>query len=76
MEKRLEAFEIFLHRSMLQILWVYRIRNEEVLCRIFKNTVFRAITTKKLQYYTMDIPRNEKYNVSASSIQKNQRKEI
>jgi hypothetical protein len=50
--KRLEAFEMWVYRRMLRVPWVDRVRNEEILGRMGKETeVIRTVKVRKLSYF-------------------------
>ena len=36
-EKKIEAFEMWIYRQLLQIFWLDHVTNDEVLCRVGKN---------------------------------------
>uniref|UniRef100_A0A8D9FDW1 Uncharacterized protein n=1 Tax=Cacopsylla melanoneura TaxID=428564 RepID=A0A8D9FDW1_9HEMI len=64
MEKRIEAFEMYLYRRILKISWMQKITNVEVLNRMQKEKeLLQTIKERKIQYlgHTGHILRGEKY---------------
>ena len=63
LEKKLEAFEMWVYRRMLKISWIDRLRNTDVLARMGKELeVLYEIKRRKLDYFGHVI-RNEKYRL-------------
>ena len=63
LEKKLEAFEMWVYRRMLKISWTDRVRNTDVLACIRKELeVLYEIKRRKLDYFGHVI-RNEKYRL-------------
>uniref|UniRef100_A0A8D9FEY5 Uncharacterized protein n=1 Tax=Cacopsylla melanoneura TaxID=428564 RepID=A0A8D9FEY5_9HEMI len=61
MEKRIEAFEMYLYRRILKISWMQKITNVEVLNRMQKEKeLLQTIKERKIQYLG-HILRGEKY---------------
>lgn len=62
-EKRIEAFEMYLYRRMLKIPWVEKVRNEEVLRRMDKNTeILKTLKGRKIAYFG-HVMRGDKYRI-------------
>ena len=63
LERRLEAFEMWLYRRMLRISWTEKVSNAEVLIRMRKGVeVLYDIKRRKLEYFGHVI-RNKKYRL-------------
>ena len=63
LEKKLEAFEMWVYRRMLKISWTDRVRNTDVLARMKKEVeVLYEIKRRKLDYFG-HVMRNEKYRL-------------
>ena len=63
MERKIEAFEMFLCRRMLRIPWVHIITNNEVLIRMKKQKeLLLAVKERKIRYLG-HIMRGERYEI-------------
>lgn len=64
MEKRIQAFEMWIYRRILKIPWTARVSNEEVLRRMnCKRELLITVKCRKLQYFAHIMRNEQKYGL-------------
>ena len=70
LEKKIEAFEMWIYRRLLKISWVDQVTNDEVLRRVGKNRVLLLnIKKRKLEYFGHVMRNPEKYQILQLAMQ-------
>ena len=63
LEKRIEAFEMYLYRRILRISWIERVRNIEVLDKMHKNKELMSTIKERKLRYIGHLMRGDRYEI-------------